>query len=130
MGNCHQKINRKEKPAEKGEETFYADVKPLENTMPKEELLYATIDHGNPSKTDQPIKFEDDSCAYAQVTVPAAKTINNSMDDCDYAQVTVPAAKTINNSMDDCDYAQVTIPAVKTKNSLVEDCSDDYVLMG
>ncbi|XP_039599591.1 uncharacterized protein si:ch211-214p13.7 [Polypterus senegalus] len=110
MGNCHQKTNRKEKPAEKGEETFYADVKPVENTMPKEELLYATIDHGNSSKTDQPIKHEDDSCAYAQVTVPAAKTIKDSMDD--------------------CDYAQVTITAVKKKDSSVEDCSDDYVLMG
>nr|XP_046260806.1 uncharacterized protein si:ch211-214p13.7 [Scatophagus argus] len=123
MGNCTSG-KRKKLEGNSG-----PDVKSSTDKKPKEDVTYASIDHGTAQGSRRTRATTDDDCDYATVKVPA--------DDCDYATVKIPADDcgyaTVKVPADDCGYATVKVPAAlrpESECSSKDECEDDYVLMG
>ncbi|MGH0143455.1 UNVERIFIED_CONTAM: hypothetical protein FKN15_000406 [Acipenser sinensis] len=88
MGNCCHKSNRDGKQDTQGQdETLYANVA-VGETPVNEDVLYATIDHGDPANSRKTVVMSD-NCDYAVVSLPSVKKRNNSNEECndDYVQM-------------------------------------------
>ncbi|XP_067896699.1 uncharacterized protein si:ch211-214p13.7 [Heterodontus francisci] len=60
MGNCCKKTEKREDNLELGE---HEDTKPRKN----EEILYATIEHNNPSASNEENSRSNNTCEYAVI---------------------------------------------------------------
>ncbi|XP_072370020.1 uncharacterized protein [Scyliorhinus torazame] len=81
MGNCCKKAKNKESIQELGEQK---DTKERNN----EEILYATIEHSNPSAPNEQNRRSDNSCEYAVINYNCKQeTTTSEQDTQEYEEV-------------------------------------------
>ncbi|XP_041066504.1 uncharacterized protein si:ch211-214p13.7 [Carcharodon carcharias] len=81
MGNCCKKTEKKEDNQELNEQK---DTKATKN----EEILYATIEHSNPSASNEQNARSDNTCEYAVINYNCKQeTITSEQDTQEYEEV-------------------------------------------
>ncbi|XP_078088670.1 uncharacterized protein LOC144506430 [Mustelus asterias] len=83
MGNCCRKAEKKENTQELGEQK---NTKERNN----EEILYATIDHSNPSAPGEEDQRNDNTCEYAVINYNCKQETTTSEQDTQEYEEVIP----------------------------------------
>uniref|UniRef100_UPI00398F484B uncharacterized protein isoform X2 n=1 Tax=Pristiophorus japonicus TaxID=55135 RepID=UPI00398F484B len=83
MGNCCKKTDKKDNNEEMGKQE---DNKPKKN----EEILYATIDHTNPSASNEEHTRSDNTCEYAVINYNCKQETTTSEQDTQEYEEVIP----------------------------------------